>query len=60
MHFDKELNTRGMSCPLPIVKTKKALRYGARADSQGHFDRLRLPEGHDNICRTNRQPAASH
>jgi tRNA 2-thiouridine synthesizing protein A len=25
MHFDKELNTRGMSCPLPIVKTKKAL-----------------------------------
>ena len=25
MQFNKELNTRGLSCPLPIVKTKKAL-----------------------------------
>lgn len=25
MNSDKELNARGMSCPLPIVKTKKAL-----------------------------------
>lgn len=25
MNFDKELNARGLSCPLPIVKTKKAL-----------------------------------
>ncbi|HRQ15321.1 MAG TPA: sulfurtransferase TusA family protein [Promineifilum sp.] len=25
MNFDKELDTRGLSCPLPIVKTKKAL-----------------------------------
>ena len=25
MNFDKELNARNMSCPLPIVKTKKAL-----------------------------------
>ena len=25
MNFDKEFNARGMSCPLPIVKTKKAL-----------------------------------
>lgn len=25
MNFDKELNARGMSCPLPILKTKKAL-----------------------------------
>ncbi len=25
MNFDKELNTRGMNCPLPILKTKKAL-----------------------------------
>ena len=25
MNFDKELNVRGMSCPLPIVKTKKSL-----------------------------------
>lgn len=25
MNFDKELNARGMSCPLPIVKTKKSL-----------------------------------
>ena len=23
--FDKELDTRGLSCPLPILKTKKAL-----------------------------------
>lgn len=25
MNFDKELNARNLSCPLPIVKTKKAL-----------------------------------
>jgi tRNA 2-thiouridine synthesizing protein A len=25
MNFDKELNTSGMSCPLPILKTKKTL-----------------------------------
>ena len=24
MNFDKELNARGSSCPLPIVKTKKS------------------------------------
>ena len=25
MTFDKELDARGLSCPLPILKTKKAL-----------------------------------
>jgi tRNA 2-thiouridine synthesizing protein A len=25
MNHDKELDARGLSCPLPIVKTKKAL-----------------------------------
>jgi len=25
MDFDKELDARGLSCPLPILKTKKAL-----------------------------------
>ncbi len=25
MNFDKELDTRGMNCPLPILKTKKSL-----------------------------------
>ena len=25
MEFDKELDARGLSCPLPIVKTKKSL-----------------------------------
>ena len=25
MNFDKELNARGLSCPLPIVKTKESL-----------------------------------
>jgi tRNA 2-thiouridine synthesizing protein A len=25
VNFDKELDTRGLSCPLPILKTKKAL-----------------------------------
>lgn len=25
MSFDKELDASGLSCPLPIVKTKKAL-----------------------------------
>jgi tRNA 2-thiouridine synthesizing protein A len=25
VNFDKELDARGLSCPLPILKTKKAL-----------------------------------
>jgi len=25
MNFDQELDARGLSCPLPILKTKKAL-----------------------------------
>jgi tRNA 2-thiouridine synthesizing protein A len=25
MDFDKELDTRGLNCPLPILRTKKAL-----------------------------------
>ncbi len=25
MHHDKELDTRGLNCPLPILRTKKAL-----------------------------------
>jgi tRNA 2-thiouridine synthesizing protein A len=25
MHFDTELDASGLACPLPIVKTKKAL-----------------------------------
>jgi TusA-related sulfurtransferase len=25
MHFDLELDTRGLNCPLPILKAKKAL-----------------------------------
>ena len=25
MNFDKDLDARGLNCPLPIIKTKKAL-----------------------------------
>ena len=25
MHFDKELDVRGLNCPLPILRTKKTL-----------------------------------
>jgi tRNA 2-thiouridine synthesizing protein A len=25
MHFDKEFDASGLSCPMPIVKTKKSL-----------------------------------
>lgn len=25
MHFDIELDTRGLNCPLPVLRTKKAL-----------------------------------
>ena len=26
MQFDKELDARGLACPLPIIKTKKSLQ----------------------------------
>jgi tRNA 2-thiouridine synthesizing protein A len=32
MNFDKELDASGLACPMPIVKTKKAL--GAMAAGQ--------------------------
>ena len=25
MHFDRELDVKGLNCPLPILRTKKAL-----------------------------------
>jgi tRNA 2-thiouridine synthesizing protein A len=25
VHFDKELDARGLTCPLPVLKTKKSL-----------------------------------
>ena len=25
MHFDKELDTRGFDCPLPVLRTKRVL-----------------------------------
>lgn len=25
MHFDKQIDTRGTKCPMPVLKTKKAL-----------------------------------
>lgn len=25
MHYDKELDARGLNCPLPILRTKKSL-----------------------------------
>ena len=30
MEFDKELDARGLSCPLPILKTKKSLNELSR------------------------------
>ena len=34
MHIDKELDTRGLNCPLPILKAKKALADWLR--TRGH------------------------
>jgi tRNA 2-thiouridine synthesizing protein A len=30
LHFDKELDARGLNCPLPILRTKKALNEMTR------------------------------
>jgi len=41
MHADKELDARGLNCPLPILKAKKALAdMHTRPDPQSDFDRL--------------------
>ncbi|MBI1891496.1 MAG: sulfurtransferase TusA family protein [Burkholderiales bacterium] len=32
MEFDKELDARGLNCPLPILKTKKALSEMGNGD----------------------------
>ncbi len=31
MNFDKELDARGLNCPLPILRAKKALAESATA-----------------------------
>jgi TusA-related sulfurtransferase len=33
MKFDKEIDTRGLNCPLPILKAKKALSEMATGQS---------------------------
>ena len=40
MNFDKELDTRGLNCPLPILRTKKSL-----SDMQsGHVLKVRATD----------------
>ena len=34
MNIDKELDTRGLNCPLPILKAKKALTAFGRPGGQ--------------------------
>jgi tRNA 2-thiouridine synthesizing protein A len=57
MNFDKELNARGLGCPLPIIKTKKSLNEltsgqilrviatdpGSVADMQAFAEQTRNP-----------------
>ncbi|MBC7619574.1 MAG: sulfurtransferase TusA family protein [Candidatus Saccharibacteria bacterium] len=33
MHIDRELDTRGLNCPLPILKAKKALAEMASGET---------------------------
>jgi tRNA 2-thiouridine synthesizing protein A len=56
MDIDKELDTRGLNCPLPILKAKKALSdmdSGRVAEGGGHRPRFvaRLP----GLCPPDRQ-----
>lgn len=61
MNFDKELNARGLSCPLPIVKTKKSL---ADMSSGQVLKVISTDSGSvkdmDGIRRTDRQFATLH
>jgi tRNA 2-thiouridine synthesizing protein A len=57
MNFDKELDARGLGCPLPIIKTKKLLNDmtqgqilrviatdpGSAADMQAFTEQTRNP-----------------
>ena len=48
MHIDQELDTRGLNCPLPILKAKKALT----AMQSGQL--LRLIARLHRLCQANR------
>ena len=57
--FDRELDVRGLNCPLPILRAKKVLgdlTHGPGAEGDGH--RSRVGEGLPGLLQADRQRAA--
>jgi ADP-ribose pyrophosphatase YjhB (NUDIX family) len=57
MNIDKELDTRGLNCPLPILKAKKALTDMQRGSCCGGVHRRRLAARLSGVCQADRQRA---
>ena len=56
MNTDKEIDTRGLNCPLPILKAKKALADLAKwPNAQSGRDRPRLHSRLSGLCQANWQ-----
>ena len=56
MHIDRELDTRGLNCPLPILKAKKALAdMGSGQTLKVVCYRRRLDPRLSGLCQANRQ-----
>ena len=56
MEFDQELDTRGLSCPLPILKTKKSLNgLHVRSGAEDRRDGPGFGQGHAGLLEADRQ-----
>ena len=59
MNFDKELDARGLNCPLPILRAKKALNdMQSRAGAEDRLHRSGVGEGLPGVRQADRQRAA--
>ena len=59
MNFDKDLDARGLNCPLPILRAKKALTDMQKRPGAAHcFDRPGFGQGFPGVLQADRQRAS--
>jgi len=57
-NFDKELDARGLNCPLPILRTKKFLQEMGAGQTPDHRDRSGFGERFPGIRQADRERPA--
>jgi tRNA 2-thiouridine synthesizing protein A len=60
MEFHKELDARGLNCPLPILKAKKRWQNCRAGSAAHHGDRPRFRAGFQAFCKQTGNALLSH